>query len=175
VYVSPDIPFNEITSGNAAFIDFINKSFKTNLSYTIGVGIGRSITKHFSVKIGIQYSKINAKLIDSSGIARHYMSIDIPFLIGYQIKTTDFETTINAGVIFNLYSWHKGENIANYKNYTGISLYAGLNFAKQINNKIELFAEPYFRYRLSYLTKPQAPFNQKIHVAGALFGLKYNF
>jgi hypothetical protein len=177
VYASPDIPFNEITSGNAATTDFIKKSFKTHLSYALGVGIGRAIDKHFSVKTGFQYSKISAKMVDSNGvgIANHYMSIDVPFLIGYEIKNIDFKSTINAGVIFNLYSWYKGNGIATYKNYTGISLYTGLNFAKQINNKIALFAEPYFRYRLSYITKPQAPFNQKIHVAGALFGIKYNF
>ena len=177
VYASPDIPINEITAGNVATADFIKKSFKTHLSYTAGLGIGRLINKRFSIKTGFQYSKIIAKMIDSNGvgIASRYMSIDIPFLIGYEIKNIHFKATINAGVVFNLYSWYKGQNPDNYKDNTGISLYAGLSFTKKINDRVELFAAPYFRYRLSYVTKPSAPFNQKIHAAGVSFGIKYNF
>ena len=186
VYVSPDIPFNEITSGNPNFVDFMKRSFKTQISYTVGVRVSRSFAKHFSVKTGFQYSQINAKFGDSIPIVDRYRSIDIPFLVGYDMVNVDFKTTINAGVIFNLYSWYKGRiidsngvadiNAANiYKHHTGISLYIGWSFVKQMNSKIQLFAEPYFRYRLSYMTKPQAPYNQKIHVAGVLFGVKYNF
>jgi len=185
-YASPDIPFSTITSGNANIVDFLNRSFKTQISYTAGVRVGMSFGKHFSVKTGVQYSQINVKFNDSMPIVNRYKSVDIPFLIGYSIGNPDFRTTINAGFIFNPYSWYKGKiidgygivniNAANiYKHNTGVSLYLGLSFATRLNNKIQLFTEPYFRYRFSYMTKPQASFNQKIHVAGALFGLKYNF
>ena len=186
LYASPDIPFNIISSsGSPIFVDFMKQNFKTQISYTVGARVGISFAKHFSAKAGFQYSQINAKFNDSIPIVDRYRSIDIPFLIGYDIENPDFKTTINAGVIFNLYSSYKGRiidsngvaeiNVANiYKHNTGLSLYIGLNFAKRLNNKIQLFTEPYFRYRLSYMTKPHAPFNQKINIAGVSFGLKYN-
>lgn len=184
LYASPDIPFFEITQGSATMS---NTTKRAPASYTIGIKVSRYFAKRFFVKTGIQYSQINEKFLDSIFLVDHYRSIDIPFLIGYDLSNDHFKTTINAGIIYNLYTWYKGQtyfgsqglidiNAANiYKHNTGISLYVGLSFAKLINDKIQLFAEPYFRYRLSYMTKPQAPFNQKINVAGISFGVKYNF
>jgi len=145
------------------------------------------LAKRLLVKTGIQYSQISEKFFDSLIIIDRYRSIDIPFLIGYDVTTGSFKTTVNAGIIYNIYSWYKGLtlidyrglvdlNVADiYKHNTGVSLYLGVNLSKEINNKIELIAEPYFRYRLSYMTKSSAPFNQKINIAGANIGIRYNF
>lgn len=183
VYVSPDILFTKITSADPYFDDFIKRSHKLQMSFTVGARVSKSFAKHFSIKTGFQYSHINAKFSDSASVVIHRRSIDIPFLIGYDIKNVDFKTTINAGVIFNLYSWYKGRAIDSfgvadinyYKHNTGFSIYLGFAFAKRLNKKLQLFAEPYFRYPLLYMTKQQALINQKINIAGVSFGLKYNF
>ena len=184
VYASPDIPFNEITSGDANLADYIKSSYKMQVSYTAGVRLGKPIGKHFFVKTGFQYSQINTQFGNGNNmkVPNKFKSVDIPFLIGYNPGLADYTTAVNAGIIFNIYSWYKGisldsnANVANiYKQNTGISLYIGWSFAKQLNNKIQIFAESYFRYHLSYMTKPQSTFNQKINTAGILFGLKYNF
>ena len=112
VYISPDLPFTKITSGNANFLQLIKESNKMQMSYTIGAKISRSFAKYFIAELGFQYSQINAKFHDSISIINRYRSIDIPLLIGYAIKNSRFKTTINttinAGLIFNLYSWYKG-------------------------------------------------------------------
>jgi hypothetical protein len=148
--------------------------------------LGKYLGKRLSIKTGIQYSQISEKFFDSLIIVDRYRSIDIPFLIGYDLTTNSFKTTINAGIIYNIYSWYKGLtlidyrglidiNVANiYKHNTGVSLYLGINLSKKIDDKIELMAEPYFRYRLSFMTRSSAPFNQKINIAGLNIGLRYN-
>jgi hypothetical protein len=183
-YVSPDIPYFERTNDNTNINDH-GKSAPT--SYTIGIRVCRYLGKRVSVKAGIQYSQISEKFFDSLIIVDRYRSVDVPFLIGYDLTTNAFKATINAGIVYNIYSWYKGLtlidyrglidiNVANiYKYNTGVSLYLGINLSKKINNKIELIAEPYFRYRLSFMTRSSAPFNQKINIAGLNIGLKYNF
>ncbi|HEV8084514.1 MAG TPA: hypothetical protein VGP55_15005 [Chitinophagaceae bacterium] len=188
IYASPDIPFFEITARNASIVEYINRTHKIQTSFTVGVRVSRSFAEYFSIKTGFQYSRINEKFPDSGFIknVNRYRSIDIPIFIGYDITNVNIKTTLNVGLIFNLYSWYKGRTIDTigtvdinapniFKHNTGISLYAGVSLAKSISNKLQIFAEPYFSYRLSYMTKPRAPFKQKINIAGLSFGLKYNF
>jgi hypothetical protein len=183
-YVSPDFPYFQRTDDNTNINDH-GKSAPT--SYTIGVRVSEYFSERLSVKTGIQYSQISEKFFDSLIIVDRCRSIDIPFLIGYDLTTNSFKTTINAGIIYNIYSWYKGLtlidyrglidiNVANiYKRNTGVSLYLGMNLSKKINDKIEVIAEPYFRYRLSFMTRSSAPFNQKINIAGLNIGVRYNF
>lgn len=182
--VSPDIPYFERTNDNS---NIFTRGERTPFSFTIGISIGKYLSERFSAKTGLQYSQISEKFRDSIIIIDRYRSIDIPFLIGYNFKSSQLKTTINAGFIYNVYTWYQGKTIVDYrglidlntadiyKHNTGMSFYLGTNFSKQINNKFDIIVEPYFRYRLSYMTKTTAPFNQKINVAGINLGLRYNF
>jgi hypothetical protein len=188
VYASPDIPFSQITTGNEYLLQLRKQIEKMQLSYTIGIKLGRSFGKHFSGKIGFQYSQINAKFSDSMARDMHnrYRSVDFPALIGYTIGMNHFNATINAGIIYNIYSWYQGTILDTagpvdihdgnvYKQHTGFSLYFGLSFMKQLDNRWQLFAEPYFRYRLSSMANEDRSFTQKINIAGLSLGLRYNF
>ncbi len=151
------------------------------LSYTLGLRLNKSFSRHFSGTIGFQYSRINAITIsDTLGPTgpEHLNGIDIPLLIGYRWENDYFQTTINSGIIFNIYSWYKGQlfnfpDDSLYKRNTGISLYLGLNLARQISNKLTLFTEPYFKYRLSNMGTALLPFERRINVSGLLLGLRY--
>lgn len=185
IYGSPDISFFERNSGNPFY--YGNIKSKKN-SYTVGVRAGRYFGKHLSLKAGLQYSRITEKFFlisDSNYLVDRYASLDVPLLVGYDLKTPFIKTTINAGIVYNLYTWYQGmDMISNiyigriteiYKHNTGASVFIGLNLSKQINKKLEIMAEPYYRYRLSYMTMSETFFSQKINIAGVNVGLRYNF
>lgn len=182
LYGSPDLPINHISStDDPGFAQYVERSQHMQLSYTLGLRINKSFNKHFSGTIGFQYSRINAITISDTLGSRgpeHLNGIDIPLLIGYRWENDYFQTTINSGIILNIYSWYKGQffNIPDdslYKRNTGISLYLGLNLARQITDKLTLFTEPYFRYRLSNMGTTRLPFERRIDVAGLSLGLRY--
>lgn len=116
-----------------------------------------------------------------------YRSVDLPVIFVYEWGNDDWKANLNAGVIFNLHSWQKGEmldtsyqpvsfnkNNSNvFKQNLGVGLYAGLTILKPINENMHWFAEPYFRYNLSDMTRDKSPFAQKFHVAGINLGIRY--
>jgi hypothetical protein len=174
LYVSPDFPLNSQTA-NPYFL--VQEQMK--LSYSFGLKINRSFGKHFSAKIGLEYAQINFSLTDSNGTNttnNHLRSLDLPVLAGYAIGNNKFRATLNAGLIFNLYSWYKGDSLTNYfKTNTGFSLYLGLNLERKINDRYSVFVEPYYRYRLSSMTISTVEFNKFIDVVGISLGARYYF
>lgn len=187
-YFSPAFAFNKFTTANTNYtLSYLNRIYKIRFSYTAGVSIGKMFGKRFSAQTGILYTQVNMtpQTIDSANfkIKGKYSNIDVPIIAGYNMGHGNFTTTIHAGMIFNLFASSQGSAIYDgngnpldiYKSSTGISLYFGLGFAKQLTNAINLFAEPYFIYRPSYITKPEIPFKQQINMSGISFGLRYNF
>ncbi|HEY5371768.1 MAG TPA: hypothetical protein VIJ75_22525 [Hanamia sp.] len=187
-YFSPAFAFNKFTTGNTNYpLSYLNRIYKIRFSYTAGVNIGKMFSKRFSAQTGILFTQVNMILqtIDSANfkIKGKYRNIDVPIIAGYNIGHGNFTTTIHAGMVFNLSASSQGSAIYDgngnpvdiYKSSTGISLYFGLGFAKQLNKSINLFAEPYFIYRPSYITKPEIPFKEQIDMSGISFGLRYNF
>ena len=166
LYASPDYP-----------IEFADYYVKSKLSYTVGLRLNRSFGKRFSGKIGIQFSQINYVLPDSSGYpgADHLMRLDLPVLAGYSWGNETFGMTVNAGVVFNLNSWLRPDSASYIKSNAGLSLYLGLNFSKHINDHMEIFSEPYYRYQLSSSTVSTFYFQKFIDVAGISFGVRYHF
>ncbi|MES1250246.1 MAG: hypothetical protein ABUL46_06145 [Chitinophaga rupis] len=166
VYASPDWPFASNKPPHQKML----------FSYTAGIKLSRPFGQHFSGTIGLQYSELKSKTphSDSSLVpgTAHYSSssIDIPLLIGYTITKNHFSTAVNTGIIFNART-----SGVPYKQHTGFSLYLGFDIAGKINDRISLFAEPYFRYRLSNMVDDPYSFAQKVHVAGLSVGLRYNF
>jgi hypothetical protein len=166
LYASPDYP-----------IEYAKYYVKSKLSYTVGLRLNRSFGKRFSGKIGIQFSQLNYDLPDTSGYpgAYHLMRLDLPVLAGYSWGNETFGMTVNAGVIFNLYSWLHQDSTSYIKSNAGLSLYLGINFSKHINDRMELFSEPYYRYQLSSSTVSTFYFQKFIDVAGVSFGVRYHF
>jgi hypothetical protein len=103
------------------------------------------------------------------------MRLDLPVLAGYSWGNETFGMTVNAGVIFNLNSWLRPDSASYIKSNAGLSLYLGLNFSKHINDHMEIFSEPYYRYQLSSSTVSTFYFQKFIDVAGISFGVRYHF
>ena len=175
IYVSPDWPMDHTTYTSS---NHISETMK--LSYTFGLRISRSFGKHFSGKIGIQYSQINFTLPDSlsylNGTVNHLKSFDLPVLAGYSFGDEKLKMTITAGGIVNLTSFYTGDALGDvFKTNTGFSLYLGFNLEKKINQKISIYLEPYYRYRLTSMTVSTVEFNKFIDVAGLSIGGRYYF
>jgi hypothetical protein len=149
------------------------------LSYTLGIRVIRTFGPRWSLITGLQYSRINLKYQSDSlsyVTPHHYNNIDLPILAGYHLTVTHperLDPTINAGVVFNLYSRY-GE-VYMPRGKIGVSLYLGLNLAQSLSDRLSLFEEPYLRYQLSNMVdNPYLP-PQRISVAGVFLGIRYAF
>ncbi|HEY2648442.1 MAG TPA: hypothetical protein VGI38_04585 [Puia sp.] len=166
IYASPDYPIDNTPNSPSTF------SGHTKLSYTLGIRLNRTFGKHFSGKIGIQYSHIN---LADSGIV-NLTSFDLPVLAGYSFGSEKLRMTFTAGVIANLSTSSKSYAPNElFKSNTGFSLYGGFNFEKKVNQKISIYMEPYYRYRLSSMTVSTYDIYKFIDVVGLTFGARYYF
>jgi hypothetical protein len=162
LYASPDYP-----------IVSPHEYEQSKLSYTLGVRINRSLGDHFSLKTGIQYSKVN---IADDSLFLHLKRFDLPVLVGYSVGNEKLKATFNGGVILNLYSWFPGsDSIVFFKTNTGLSLYLGVNFETKINEKFSLFGEPYYRYQLTSMTVSSVSNVKFIDIVGISIGARYYF
>jgi hypothetical protein len=151
------------------------------LSYTVGLKITWTFNARFSGIIGFQYSEINEKIGLPDSIMIHYdrfkaKSLDIPLLLGYSMGDDRQMAVVHAGFLINAYSWYEIDDMplpGLFKQHTGLSAYLGLSLAKRLNDKILLFSEPYFKYRLSDMGEFPPLFTQRINVGGLSVGVRY--
>jgi cytoskeletal protein RodZ len=171
IYASPDLPMDHTENTFSSIM---------KLSYTVGLRINRAFGKHFSGKIGIQYSRINFGMLDSisymHGTTNHLNSFDLPFLAGYSFGDEKLKMTITAGGILNISTSVPDSSLAYFfKKNTGFCLYFGFNLERKINQKISVYLEPYYRYRLSSMTISSVEFDKFIDVVGLSFGARIYF
>lgn len=116
----------------------------------------------------------------------HYRSFDIPVLLGYEYASDGWKASLNGGAVFNISSWQEGAFLdTNYapvsfsktkspvfKSKTGISLFGSISLIKNISDRMDIFAEPYFRYSLKDRTTAASTFNERFHTAGMLLGVR---
>jgi hypothetical protein len=183
-----------ISSDNRNYEQALKDAGKMQLSFSLGARLGIRINKTWAAKIGVQYSQVNEKMnfVDSilSGgdvsYKNRYKSVDIPLLLVYTKKWSEsFNTSVNAGILLNITSKYKGvipgpsgdamhiDNTNVYKNNTGVNIFLGVDLSKQLNNRTDIFAEPYFRYRIKSITTNMQSFDQKINAIGISFGVRY--
>ena len=121
-----------------------------------------------------------------------FRTIDIPLLIGYEWGNSRLHINFNAGAMVNLYSWQKGDvldtafkpiNITTgknnspyqFKNHIGIGFMGAVSVYYKLNNRLHLFAEPYFRYNFSPASKAELTLKQKYNTAGLRLGVRIDF
>jgi hypothetical protein len=145
-------------------------------SYTAGIRLTKVFHSGFLATVGLQYSRISLKGISDSLFSRTngFKNIDLPLLIGYETASNRFKVAIRGGAIVNIHSWplHAESAAPYYRTNTGISLYLGLNVIQQLNDRLTLFAEPYYRYQLSDMLN--SPLSEKIDVGGLFIGIRYD-
>jgi hypothetical protein len=118
----------------------------------------------------------------------HYKSIEIPLLLSYERGNDQWRFAINGGIIANLTSWYSGETLDTayqlvplggkntngfYKSNLNLSLYAGVSVIHRLSDKMEAFAEPYFRYGISNTNTSAAGYSQRFNAVGLSLGIRY--
>ncbi|OIR14332.1 hypothetical protein GALL_48040 [mine drainage metagenome] len=117
-----------------------------------------------------------------------YKNIEIPLGIGYEFGEVKdkWKVAVNGGVIINVTSWYNGETLDTsyrvvsvaskgnggfYKSSTGLSLYGSISLIRNINDKLDVFAEPYFRVGLTPISS-SIGYSQKFNAAGLTLGVR---
>jgi hypothetical protein len=194
IYASPDMPVNVIRSMDKSYENVLKRSGNMQLSYTVGVRVRYEITEKIAAKIGVQYTQVNERMAVSDSVVSNtfvsknrYKNISVPLLITY--KGNWFGTirmSVNTGVVLDIAHRFKGvipsffgepvDIAANnvYDRNASARLYLSMDVSKKIYPGMELFAEPWFSYRLKNMPTQFYGFNQKIHTSGIAFGLRYH-
>ena len=117
-----------------------------------------------------------------------YRSIDIPILLSYEFGGDNLRFAVTAGPVINLYSWYSGNTINDslnvvsisskgpgvYKTNIGFGVFAGFSIMKPVSPKLDVFAEPYFRYNFSNMSR-SAGYTQRFNAMGINLGIRYKF
>lgn len=118
----------------------------------------------------------------------HYKSLEIPLLLSYENVNDQWHYAINGGIIANLTSWYQGETLDTsfqlvplsarktngfYKSNLNLSLYAGVSIIRNISERLDIFAEPYFRYGISNTNTSVAGYSQRFNTAGLTLGIRW--
>jgi hypothetical protein len=194
IYASPDMPVNVIRSMDKPYENILKRSGNMQLSYTLGVRVRYEITSKIAAKTGVQYTQVNEKMLVADSVVSNtllsknrYRNISVPLLLTY--KGNMFGTvrmSVNTGVVVDITHRFKGviptffgepvDIAANnvYDRNASARLYLGVDVSKRIYPGMELFAEPWFSYRLKNMPTPFYGFDQKIHTSGIAFGLRYH-
>jgi hypothetical protein len=118
-----------------------------------------------------------------------YRSIDIPLQAGFELGNGKFHTNLSAGAFINIISKQTGNIVEpngnvidlssnkpnskyQYRSNVGVSFLGTASVYYKLNKNLHLMAEPYIRYSLSPLTKPDITFKQKFHTAGLRMGVR---
>ena len=110
----------------------------------------------------------------------HFRNLDLPLLIGYEKDYTGFKVAIDAGLIVNLHSIPKEQQRYVYilealHHSIGLSGYVGLRFTQKLNDRLSLFAAPFYRLQLSARYSPNTAYPQAVNFGGVMLGIKYGF
>jgi hypothetical protein len=121
-----------------------------------------------------------------------YRFIDLPILFSYEFGNPDILSfSINAGPVINITSFYKGSildttynpvkittakgNAANnWRHNIGLGFMGSIAMYKRMNERLQIFAEPYFRYNLKPVTQNSNVVNQRYFISGMKLGLRYN-
>ncbi len=192
LYASPQLPFDDISSGNQSYEHFLKNAGSMELSYLFGMRMKYHISKRIAAKIGVQYSHITGHssfadtLVNQYTANNKYKSIAVPLLVSYKtpwFRLVDF--SINAGIILNVSSRYEGiipsvggqpidiESNGVYSSNASAGFYLGADISKRIRKRTDLFVEPWLIYRPENMVSHYYGFDQRIHSWGVSLGIRY--
>lgn len=179
------------------------KVFSNGLSFRIGLNYSE-VTEKFDFIQGniIQVIYVTDAAGDTIGSyrtssSRHkvtfnkYRTLDIPVMAGYEWAKGKWNFGFNGGIILNVYSWNRGvvldrslqpvvinsdakENPYQFKTNIGIGALASGAASYGLNDNLKIFAEPYFRFNLSSMSKTEQSLKQRFHTGGIRLGVRIN-
>lgn len=121
--------------------------------------------------------------------SNRYRMLDIPLMAGYEWGGELWRWNLSAGAVFNLRQWNRGVVLNDalqpvnmdsdsasafvFRNRTGYSAVISFSALAQLRPGLSLLIEPYFRYGLSNLNKPDITLRQRFHTTGIRLGLRW--
>lgn len=121
-----------------------------------------------------------------------YRFIDLPIIFSYEFGNPEILAfAVNAGPVFNITSFYRGEVLDttlmpvkistakgnganNWRSNIGIGIFASFAVYKRVNERLQIFAEPYFRYNFKPVTQNANIVNQRYSTSGMQLGIRYN-
>ncbi len=121
-----------------------------------------------------------------------YRFIDLPVIFSYEFGNPEILAfAVNAGPVFNITSFYRGEVLDttlapvkistakgnganNWRSNIGIGVFASFAMYKRVNERLQVFAEPYFRYNFKPVTQNANIVNQRYSTSGMQLGIRYN-
>lgn len=121
-----------------------------------------------------------------------YRFIDLPIIFSYEFGNPEILAfAVNAGPVFNITSFYRGEVLDttlapvkistakgnganNWRSNIGIGIFASFAVYKRINERLQIFGEPYFRYNFKPVTQNANIVNQRYSTSGMQLGIRYN-
>jgi hypothetical protein len=121
-----------------------------------------------------------------------YRFIDLPIIFSYEFGNPEILAfSVNAGTVFNITSFYhgevldttftpvkistaKGSGANNWRSNIGIGVFASFAVYKRINERLQIFGEPYFRYNFKPVTQNTNIVNQRYSTSGMQLGIRYN-
>lgn len=121
-----------------------------------------------------------------------YRFIDLPIIFSYEFGNPEILAfAVNAGPVFNITSFYhgevldttmspvkistaKGNGANNWRSNIGIGIFASFAVYKRINERLQIFGEPYFRYNFKPVTQNTNIVNQRYSTSGMQLGIRYN-
>lgn len=120
----------------------------------------------------------------------YHRLIDIPLQAGYEMRYDKITLALNAGVNINLAYRQKGSYLGPsdllptqfgndsdaeepvYRDRVGLGWHASLGLHYQLNDHLDITAEPYLRYYSRSFTRANYPLNQNYLIGGVGVGLR---
>lgn len=121
-----------------------------------------------------------------------YRFIDLPVILSYEFGDPEILAfSINAGPVFNITSFYRGEVLDttfspvkistakgngpnHWRSNIGIGIFTSFAVYKRLNDRMQIFAEPYFRYNFKPVTQNGNFVNQRYTTTGMQLGIRYN-
>lgn len=202
---------------NSSYMQMRKQSTRFSSAFSVGARYNKVFENGLSFRVGLNYSQINEKfqfvqgniiqlqyILNANGDTigsyeavfkryktsyNHYRTVDIPITVGYEKMFGKCTMNFGAGIVFNAYSWNRGEVLDNnlqpvninstdstnpyqLRTNIGIGGIASASFYYPINEKWKVFAEPYLRYNFSSMSSAELSLKQKYHTAGLKLGLR---
>lgn len=173
--------FAEVYTGPAVAIKSIEDNFFSSpdeysrLSISSGILIGKHLSKRFYLKSGLTYTSIREKFKQDSvtfSALNLYNSFDVPIIAGYALSNQKLKINLQAGLLFNFYSWRKDFYRTQLYKKSGWRAQASVNMLYPVGKNIQVMVEPYYIRQLSNMVTVNS-FDLKMQQMGLSLGVHY--
>lgn len=140
------------------------------------------------------YTETNQVLISGTLVKKihnTYRYLDIPLIVGYELRSGLNAYMINVGPVFNLTTSQEGQildsmlhprsitpgepgAISVYKTNVGVSLYLSAGMLFPLSDRLSALIEPSFLYRLNPVTLNSYTLKEHRHYASLNLGIRYH-